>query len=130
MGWIIFLVYIAGVLLTYKVVLPRCYRKARTTSGFTFEDIIESHTRESAPMMALWRASIWPLYWLLGAPIVAFHRWTWQPIEKERERIAQLRYDREAWHRKYLTHSLPAEEREMAATIRDALDEILRREGA
>ena len=122
--------YVAIGVATYVRMLPVCYRRSLAKETSNYESLSEQWARESAPLMAGWRATLWP--YAIFHELVArrINAYAWRPVEEDAERRERLKQDREDWRRRSYDHALPLEQRRMAADIVTTLDDILHREAS
>jgi hypothetical protein len=129
-GWLIAFAYVAVGVITYIRMVPVCYRRRLAKEKESYRDLGEQWARESAPIMAGWRAALWPYAVFHELVARRINAYAWRPVEVEAERRKRLQQDREDWRGRSYDQSLPPDQRRMAADIVTTLDDILRREAS
>lgn len=76
--------------------------------------------------LAVFVAVLLGLIWPLSVTFLKFRDWMWRPVDKEQERVAQLRSDLAAWSKKANDLSATEQERQAARDIIAVLDDLLR----
>lgn len=127
---LIVVAYIAIGIVTYVRMIPVCYERVLEKNEFSSTDTNERWARDTAPIMAGWRGALWPYAVFHELVARRINGYAWRPVEAELERRERLRQDREDWRRRSFDHSLPPEQRRMAADIVTTLDDILHREAS
>lgn len=120
--------YLAVAVMVYIRMVPVCYRRKIADKEFMFDDTNERYARESAPLMAGWRAVLWPYAVIYESVVRKVNAAAWRPIVDAQKRHARLVEDRDTWQARARDHSTSPEQRRMASDIVTTLDDILRRE--